>query len=241
MKNILKSLCAASLLGAAVSASAQTFAQWNFNGTSPTTVPGGSTTPTVAIGTGSASLFGSTTADTSFGSGTNNGGSSDPVVGTPSDYAWQTTTYGADTNAAIAGVQFLIPTSGFTAATHTGFTFSYDLRHSNTSSRFEQVVYTTNGSTWSNAGSFFTGASGDTWFNGRSVTITDLLAFDNANFGLRVTTSNGSGSALVGSNGTYASTGTWLQATAIPEPSSYAAVFGVFALAGAALRRRSRK
>ena len=62
---------------------------------------------------------------------------------------------------------------------------------------------------------------------GNTITTANSLNFDNLVVG--TTFSDVSVAILDPNNG------------AIPEPSSYAAIFGVFALAGAALRRRSRK
>ncbi len=241
MKKTLLTLAAAAATFVSA-ASAVTITQWNFNTTDAASFNWNSPAPSTGFGT--ASLFGGATGTS--GSGISNGGSSDTTAGSPPNYGWQTLTYGSGTNAGAAGVQFAISTVGFTSAAYESFTFSFDLRHSNTSSRYEQVQYTVDGTNWLNAGSYFDGNAGDTWFKGRTVIITDPAIFDNELVAFRVTTSNGPGTSLVASNtsSTYASSGTWrfdmvtLSATPIPEPSAFAALAGLGALGFAASRRR---
>jgi hypothetical protein len=220
-----------------VQASADVITQWNFNGDSATTVPGGATSPTPAIGTGIASLVGGTTA--TFASGIANGGSTDPITTVPPNYGWNTTNYaaqGQENNE--RGVQFLVSTVGFES-----ITLSYDLRHSNASSRFERVLYTLDGgSSWNNA-AVFDGPAGDTWFNGRFVDLSSVSgANNNANFGFRVVaTFDDTGNYAASNSGSnYATGGTWrfdmVTVNGIPEPGSatFLGLIGVMA----ALRRR---
>jgi len=232
------------LLVAALPVQAATISQWNFNSTSSdASLTTGTTTP--SVGSGTASLLGTVTG--AFGSGSANGGSSDPAASTD-DTGWQTTTYaGATTGDLTAGVQFLVNTTGYQ-----NITINYDLRHSNTSSRYEAVQYTLNGNDWTTAG-FFTGAAGDTWFNVRSIDLSSIAGADNnANFGIRIvaafeSTATGSGTAgYVASNtgSSYAATGTWrfdmatVSGTAIvPEPS--AAALGGLGILGLLRRRRA--
>jgi len=127
------------LLANLANAQADIITQWNFNGTSSTTVAGGANSPTPSIGGGSASLVGGVTATATFGSGTANGGSSDPAP--TGNFGWQTTTYAAQGTAnRSSGVQFNVSTVG-----RQDIVISYDLRHSNTSSRYEQFQYSLNG------------------------------------------------------------------------------------------------
>jgi hypothetical protein len=97
--------------------------QWTFN--SPT--PDGNTatgTTDPAIGSGTASLVGGTTA--TFASGDAGTGSSDPATG--DDSAWNTTTYAPQgTQDRQRGAQFAVSTVGYQ-----NIRFSFDLRHSNT-------------------------------------------------------------------------------------------------------------
>jgi hypothetical protein len=160
----------------AASASAQTIiTQWNFNGAA---IPGGGTSPTTAIGAGSASLIGGTTSP-----GGNSGtGSSDPA--TVNNLGWQTTTYPAQgANSGTAGGQFLVSTVNFAA-----ITVKFDQRHSNTSSRWVRIQYTLTGAggPWID-GADFSATAGDTWFNERTLDLSAVSgANNNPNFGFRV-------------------------------------------------------
>lgn len=228
---------------AAGSASAALVAQWDFNGGSTTTVPGGTTAPTPSVGAGTASLIGGTTA--TFASGTANGGSSDPVTTSPPNYGWNTTTYPAQgANPGTAGARFDVSTVGQTGP---GLFVYFDLRHSNTSSRFVQVEYTTDGTTFSPApgGVFEATTGGDTWYRQRQVDLSaDPLVFNNPSFGFRVVSvfePGGSGYVASTSTSTYAGSGTLrfdmvsVDTTPIPEP----ATLGLAAVGlGALLARR---
>lgn len=203
MKTLLASGIA---LAVAATASADVITQWNFNGSSATTVPGGASSPTASTGVGTASLVGGATAAASFGSGASNGGSSDPAGGAPPNYAWQTTTYGSVDLA--AGVQFNVSTVGYFG----GIVVSYDLRHSNTSSRWEQFQYSLDGINFVSYGAAFDGNAGDTWFNGRTVDLSSVAgAANNANFAFRIVAAFGPSGGFEASNSTstYASSGTW--------------------------------
>lgn len=233
----LSTVTVAALAG---SANAQVITRWNFNGGSTTTVPGGTTAPTPSTGTGTAALFGGTTA--SYASGTANGGSTDPVITTPANYGWNITTFSAQSaNSGGSGVQFNVSTVGFSA-----IQVSWDQRHSNTSSRFVQFQYSTDGSTFTNFGSPFVGNAGDTWFNNRSVDLSSIAAVDNnANFAFRIVAvfdpSSTPGAYAASNSGVnYAGTGTWrfdmVTVSVVPTPGA-AALMGLGALAATRRRR----
>lgn len=231
----------------AATAGADVVTQWNFNGSSTSTVPGGVSSPTASTGSGSASLVGGTVG--SFASGTANGGSSDPVNTSPPNYAWGTTTYAAPgTGSGTRGVQFNVSTLGFDSVT-----VSWDQRHSNTSSRFLQFQYSLDGINFTSAGlgsqndGIFQGTSGDTWFNGRSIDLSSIAgASNNASFAFRIVAIfDPAGSGYVASNGTstYAATGTWrfdmvtLNGNLVPAPG----VLALLATAGILGGNRRRR
>jgi hypothetical protein len=204
---------------------ATTLTQWNFNGESATTVPGGASSPTPSVGVGTASLVGGVTA--SFSSGVASGGSSDPVATAPPNYGWQTTTYAAQGQQnKERGVQFLVSTVNYE-----NISISYDLRHSNTSARHEQVQYTINGTDWIDV-ALFDGDAGDTWFNGRSVDLSSISGVnDNADFGFRIVAAFAPSTTTYlpsNSSSNYGTAGTWrfdmvtVSGTVIPEPASLA-------------------
>lgn len=207
MKNTLVLLAIAGLTSAV---QADVVTRWNFNGTSATTVPGGNLSPTPSEGAGTASLVGGVTAAPSFGSGISNGGSTDPVVTAPSNYGWQTTTYTTSVaNSGTAGVQFAVSTLGYS-----DIIVSWDQRHSNTSSRFVQFQYSTDGTNFTAFGSAFAGNAGDTWFNNRTIDLTGVSGVDNnPNFAFRIVAVVDPASApsayISSSGGAFASTGTY--------------------------------
>jgi hypothetical protein len=178
---------AAAILVSATSWSQITVAQWNFNGPTATTVPGGTSSPTPSVGSGTALFVGGTTATTpltDFPSGAASGGSSDPTpVTTPNtNFAWGSTNYAAiGTESRLRGVQFNVSTAGYQ-----GITFKFDQRLSNTANNTYVVQYTTDRTVdtpvWIDAQTFtFTPAvagTGDVWYNQRSV---DLTLFTNVN------------------------------------------------------------
>lgn len=163
--------------------------QWNFT-------PGFSTTsPVPSLGFGTAALVGGTTA-TSAG-GLTNSGSTEAVAGST---AWNTSTYAAaGTGSGTRGISFLVDTTGLS-----NMVFRYDVRYSNTSSRFAQVEVTTDGGTsWQPLQINEALIGGDSWTNNRTVDISSLSAANNnPNFGVRIV-------AIFDPNGTdYAATAT---------------------------------
>jgi hypothetical protein len=248
--NLVKSIVNAGIVSTILcfsvsAASAQTtITQWNFNGITAGTI--GTATP--STGAGTISLAGSTTHPNTGSAGS---GSSDTAL---TNLAFQTTSYPAQsTDSGTAGVRFDISTAGFTSASYTSFTFSFDQRLSNTAANTWNVDFSTNGgSSWTTAQQFtFTPAAtgtGDTWYN-RSVSLTAPGIFNNPNVAFRVASAfapSTSGYLAARSTSSYGTSSTsrfdmvTLSAipAAIPEPSTYAAILGGVALVGVAARRR---
>ena len=239
LKNIVFTLALASL---ATVGQAADIVRFNFNSvTADANTATGTLSP--SFGSGTASLVGGVTS--TFASGDANGGSSDLAVG--DDSGWNTTGYAAATvGDKTRGVQFLVNTIGYT-----DIVFGYDLRHSNTSSKWEQVQYTLNGATFTDFTQFSVTA-GDVWANARLVDFTSIAgAANNANFGVRVlstfapTTSNYVASTT-GSN--YSTTGTWRfdsvsvsgnAIAAVPEPEGVLLSLAGFAALAAVARRKA--
>ncbi|PPC88031.1 MAG: PEP-CTERM sorting domain-containing protein [Methylotenera sp.] len=233
---MMKQLVIAAALMAAGSANADTITQWNFNSVpADTSTSTGTLTPN--IGAGVISLLNGVTT-TGFNSGV---GSSD----TASDNTgFQTTTYAAQgAQNELRGVQYNVSTVGFS-----DITVSYDLRHSNTSSRYEQFQYSIDGTNFTDF-ALFDGNVGDAWFN-RSVDLSSIAGADNnASFSFRVVAAFAPTTAgYLASNPTsnYAG-GTWrfdavtvsgATVAAVPEPESYALLVAGLGFVGFASRRR---
>lgn len=227
---------AAAVAFAAQITAAAVITQWNFNQPAATPVPAPFPAST---GVGNATLVGGTTA--TLASGVANGGSSDPVNTSPPNYGWNVTTFAAQGQQnKERGAQFSTSTVGFQ-----DIVVSYDLRHSNTSSRFEQVQYTIDGSNFIDI-AVFDGPAGDTWFNGRTVNLSSIPGVnDNPNFAIRVVAvfaPDTSAYAPSNATSTYAASGTWrfdmvtVSGNVIPEP----AALGLLAPAALLLGRRRK-
>jgi hypothetical protein len=235
----LTSLLLAIAITSASSAGAATITQWNFNSPTSDNNTGTGTTAT-SFGSGTIATVGGVTTP-GFNSGV---GSSDLAA---DNSGFQTTTYAAQGTAnKTAGIQVNVSTVGFS-----NVSFTYDLRHSNTSSQYEQVQYSLNGTTFFDIGSLFNGNLGDTWFNGRTINLSSIAGADNnANFALRVVAAFAPSSSAYGVSsptGTYNTAGTWrfdqvtVSGTAVPEPSAAAGLFSLGLVGGASRLVRSRR
>jgi len=129
-------------------------------------------TPTTSIGSGTASLVGSTTAP----SGT--------FAGLPGN-GWQTTTYPAQsTGNKTAGAQFQISTIGWQ-----DIEFFFQQRHSNTAANTVVVRYSVDGGVTFNDVATYTVTAGDTWYT-RTVDLSGYPAVNNiADLRVRVVSS----------------------------------------------------
>ncbi|MFG6449009.1 PEP-CTERM sorting domain-containing protein [Roseateles sp. BYS180W] len=222
---------------AATVSHADIISQWNFNGASGTTAP--------SLGSGSAALIGTTA---TFASGNANGGSSDPDTST-SDWGWNLSGFASQGSGDLSrGAQFSISTVGWEQ-----LSFSYDMRHSNTSARHEAVLVSTDGVTFTQVAQFSAVQQSDTWYNQRWVDLSTLAgAANNSQLQIRVVASfapgtQGYDASTTGSS--YSSTGTWRldmvtlqgQVTAVPEPATYATLLlGLFSLGALSARARRR-
>jgi len=227
-------------LGAGAEAGVTVITQWDFNGTSAATVPGGTSSPTPSTGAGTASLFGGTTG--AFNSGTSDGGSSDPVITTPTNYAWGTANYapqGTQDNG--RGVQFNVSTLGVTD----GINISFDVRGSGTASKFIRLMYSLDGTNFSSTGLGNDGVyeimNGTAFNNGIAFNLSGIAgASNNANFAFRIVATFAPGTSAYApvSSASYGTGGTLrydMVTVFIPAP-------GAFALLGAAafVSRRRR-
>jgi hypothetical protein len=169
------------LLFSMTSWSQATIAHWNFNGAAADAIPGGTNSPTVATGAGTAALVGGTTA--TFASGNTTTGTTETEATSPPNFGWNTTTYpAAGQENKMRGVQFNVSTVG-----QADITFKFEQRLSNTAANTYVVQYTSNASAgapvWVDAQTFSvtpaaTG-TGDTWYNARSVDLSAVAALDN--------------------------------------------------------------
>ncbi|MFN7022280.1 MAG: lamin tail domain-containing protein, partial [Phycisphaerales bacterium] len=184
-RRTLWSACAvtAGLLTAGAASAQTIITQWNFNSVpNDNNVATGTFVPNV--GSGTAACVNIAT-ECIFATADN--GSSDPQVG--DDSGWQTrgwTAQGVDPlDPAAASVEFAVSTFNFES-----ITISWDQRHSNTSSRFANLYYSTDGgANWTVAPNApFEGTSGDTWFNNRTVDLSSIPAVNNnPDFRFRIT------------------------------------------------------
>ena len=118
---------------------------WDFN-TESTAANGG-----VYAASSSLALVGGTTATFATGS---------PLDTATTNRAYNTTTYPAQgTNNLTAGILFRVPTTGYT-----NITVRFDVRWSNTASKYLRFQYTTDGMNWINGPQLVAGG-GDQWYS----------------------------------------------------------------------------
>lgn len=135
MKKTALTLFAAAAISTA--ATAQTITQWNFNSGNDANTATGTNVP--STGNGSLSLVGGTTSTYSAGSPGDTSTSTD-------NSGLNTTTYPAQgTGSGTAGVQFNVPTTGFSDQIQ----LSLDFRQSGTASRYFQLLVSTDGTNFS--------------------------------------------------------------------------------------------
>ena len=180
-----------------------TFLLTLFNANSQTTITAwtfdnSSTNPTT--GSGTLSIIGGTTQNsTAFLSGNGSGSLSYSITNFPAQ----------ENNNGTAGYQFMVSTVGYS-----GIILKFDPRGSDSSSKWQQYEYTTNGgTTWNlirnNNGGLTNGFTTTPMIN---ITLTDPACNNNAQFGFRIVsilnpaTSN---YEPVFSTATYATTGVW--------------------------------
>ncbi|MFO1512144.1 MAG: immunoglobulin domain-containing protein [Verrucomicrobiota bacterium] len=178
-------------------------AQWNFNSIPPdgmTTT--GTSTP--STGSGTAALFGGTTA--TFATGDT---SLDPA-GTTDNSGWNTTTYPAqNTGNKTRGLQFNVSTLG-----RQNIVVTWSSQSSNTGNKYARLQYTTNGTTYFD---FPTAATNGLSFNPKTNNLSSFPGVNhNPNFAFRIvsefesTVANSGSTGYVAANpaSTYNTTGT---------------------------------
>lgn len=212
---------------------------WNFNDDN-TVVDGG-------VNGGTLALVGGTTATFATGS---------PLDTSSPNRGYNTTTYPAQGQGNLtAGIVFNTPTTGYM-----NVTVQFDVRWSNTSSRFLRFQYTYDGVNWNN-GPQIVAPGGDQWWSGQSIAnpngnfryyvsfFADTQADNNPSFAFRILTEFAPGqNAYVAANpnSNYSTSGTLrydlveVRGEVIPEPASMIALgVGLAGLVG--LRRRNKR
>lgn len=227
-----KTLLALALAAAAIApAHADIITQWNFN----------QSNLVANIGAGTASLVGGTTT-----TGFDSGGPTDLEA---TDKGWATSSYAsASAEDKKRGVQFDVSTEGME-----NLFITFDLRHSNTSARHEQIQYTLDGTTFTDLTVFDASNGGDMWYS-RTLDLSSIAgANDNSKFGFRVVATFAPGTPsyqATKATSSYGTTGKWRfdsvtvsgnAVTAVPEPQTYAMLLAGLAAVGFVARRRAAK
>jgi hypothetical protein len=165
---VVAAVCA--VFGSTGVTNAQVVTQWNFNAQNTN----------ANVGSGTVTLLGTTV---TFAVGTNGGGSSDPVVGSTNNFAYNTTSYPTQgAGSGTEGVRFDISTTG-----KSNLVFRFDQRFSISASRFFRVDYTINGTDFIQGPSFSAGFGGDNFYNNRTLDLSGIAgANNNGAFGVRV-------------------------------------------------------
>jgi MYXO-CTERM domain-containing protein len=229
MKSLSSVLVTSVVIAISGTASAAVVTQWTFNSSNA------ALTLTPYIGTGTASYVGGTAANsTGFSSGwVDDTTAVSPVL----NYRWTMTTFPATGSSGTAGAQFAVSTAGYQDVVIT-----FGLRNSNTASKYAQLQYSTNGTTFADFGNVIEGV-GDAWTSVSrdlsSLTTTD----NNSAFAFRVVSVFAPGTSAYAaskSTSTYGVGGTYgfdlvtVNGTAIPSPGAVA----LLGLAGLVARRR---
>ncbi len=191
---------AATLVSAPAVSQAAVLAAWNFNGPlTGTLLPASGAGRLDPVGVGSSI----------FASGEVGRGSSDPVVGSPPDQAWQVSGFpGQGEASGSAGIQGRVDTRG-----HGAISVSFDFRGTAGSARHQQFQYTLDGRSFVDWGPPVATTSIDPWAIGRRFDLASVSGVsDNPLFGFRLVSVFAPGSAayqaLSGSSA-YATTGSW--------------------------------
>lgn len=209
-------LMAVGLVWMCASALADQLVFWNFNNNT--------TNPTSGVYASSATiaLTGGTTATFATGS---------PQDTASTNQGYNTTNYPAQgTNNLAAGIVFAVPTTGYYQVK-----VRFDMRWSNTASKFVRLQYTTNGTNWIN-GPQLVAPGGNTWYSVGygglfEYTFTDASVENNPNFAFRVVSEfdPATGQYTAAASGrSYSTSGTLrfdlVEVEAVPEPASLIAL-----------------
>jgi len=230
MKSLSSLLISSVVVAISSSASAAVVTQWTFN------TSNAALTLTPYIGTGTASYVGGTAPN---GTGIAGGWDVDTTAVAPVvNNRWSMLTFPtASAASGTAGAQFAVSTAGYQ-----NVVITFGLRNSNTSSKYAQLQYSTNGTNFADFGNVIEG-TGDLFTN----VSRDLSALtstnNNSTFAFRVVSVFAPGTsayAAAKSTSTYSTGGTYgfdlvtVNGTAIPSPGAVALI----GLAGLVARRR---
>jgi len=230
MKSLSSLLISSVVVAISSSASAAVVTQWTFN------TSNAALTLTPYIGTGTASYVGGTAPN---GTGIAGGWDVDTTAVAPVvNNRWSMLTFPtASAASGTAGAQFAVSTAGYQ-----NVVITFGLRNSNTSSKYAQLQYSTNGTNFADFGNVIEG-TGDLFTN----VSRDLSALtstnNNSTFAFRVVSVFAPGTsayAATKSTSTYGTAGTYgfdlvtVNGTAIPSPGAVA----LLGLAGLVARRR---